>query len=220
MGLVVGALVVGVLFAVERLLFGASWAGAAQRLGFGRPTGRGIAAGAGAALLMLLVIPAFLAGTGASATAHPGWALLVPGLFAQAGIAEESLFRAYLFGHLREGRPFRRAALVAAVPFVAVHLALFLTQPWPIALASVALAAVMSFPLAHLYELGGRTVWAPAILHFVVQGAIKLVVVPGEAGAVLPLVWIAASAALPWLAFLVPRGAGAGDAARAEMRTA
>lgn len=37
------------------------------------------------------------------------------------------------------------------------------------------------------------------------QGAIKLAVVSGEAGLTLPLVWMAASAAVPFLVFLVPR---------------
>ena len=49
----------------------------------------------------------------------------LPGLFAQAGIAEELLFRGYLFGHLREGRSFWRAALLSMPPFLAVHLLLF-----------------------------------------------------------------------------------------------
>ena len=62
---------------------------------------------------------------------------LVPGLFAQAGIAEEVLFRGYLFRHAREGRDFWRAALVAAGLFVTVHLLMFLMLPWPIALASL-----------------------------------------------------------------------------------
>jgi len=79
------------------------------------------------------------------------------------------LFRGYLFGHVREGRPFWRAATVSCAPFVAVHLFMFLTLPWPIALASVLLAAILSFPLAYLFELGGRTIWAPAFLHFIVQ---------------------------------------------------
>jgi membrane protease YdiL (CAAX protease family) len=41
---------------------------------------------------------------------YPGWTLLVGGLFAQAGIAEEVLFRVYLFRHIREGRAFWPAA--------------------------------------------------------------------------------------------------------------
>jgi hypothetical protein len=66
----------------------------------------------------------------------------------------------------------------------------------------VLLAALMSFPLAYLFELDGNTIWAPAIVHWVVQGAVK-VVVPSEPVPAFPLVWIAASATLPFVVFLV-----------------
>ena len=101
---------------------------------------------------------------------------------------------------MRIGRSFWRAVALAAVPFVAVHLVLFLTLPRPIAVASVLLAAVISAPLAYLYELGGSTIWAPALVHFVVQGAIKVIMVEGSS-TLLPIVWMAASAVLPFLAF-------------------
>ena len=91
------------------------------------------------------------------------------------------------------------------LPFVAVHLFLFLTMSWPIALASVLLAVVISFPLAHLFELGGRTIWAPAILHFVIQGAVKVVIVSDGGNTLFPLVWMLASALLPLLVLIVAR---------------
>src|SRR5262245_63897250 len=119
-------------------------------------------------------------------------------------MAEETLFRGFLYRRVRQGRPFWRAVAIAALPFVAVHLILFATLPLPVALASVLLAAIMSAPLAHLFELGGGTIWGPAILHFVAQGGIK-VVTPSAGGVGLPLVWMVGCAALPYLAFLVPR---------------
>ena len=85
-------------------------------------------------------------------------------------------------------------------------------MPWPVALAAIVLAIVLSFPLAHLFELGGDTIWPPALVHFVVQGAIKVIDEPGE---LLPVAWMAASAALPLLVFLVPRPSTAGPAVRA-----
>ena len=85
---------------------------------------------------------------------------------------------------------------------MAVHLVLFVTMAWPVALAAVLLSAILSPPLAHLFELGGGTVWAPALLHFVVQGAIKLIT-PENTTALLPLIWMAASGVLPYLVFLV-----------------
>jgi membrane protease YdiL (CAAX protease family) len=153
-------------------------------------------------LLLLVVIPIYAAALrGGLLAAHPGWLWLLPGLFAQSGIAEEALFRGYLFGRLRCGRSFWRAALLATVPFALVHLILFATMAWPVALAAVLLSIVLSFPLARLYELGGNTIWAPALLHFTVQGAIKVLEVPGDT--TLPLVWMAAAAVIPFLVFLV-----------------
>ena len=67
-------------------------------------------------------------------------------------------------------------------------------------------------PSPRLFELGGNTIWPPALVRFVVQGAIKVIVDPG---ALLPVAWMAASAALPLLAILVPRHADTGPADRA-----
>jgi hypothetical protein len=66
--------------------------------------------------------------------------------------------------------------------------------------------------LAHLFELGGNTIWPRALAHFVVQGAIKVIV---DSGQLLPVAWMAASTALPLLVLLVPRHAAAGPADRA-----
>lgn len=204
-GLVVGALVVVALFAVEGWLFGERPAAAARLLGFGRPARSGMLTAVAISAAMLLVIPAYLVATSSSWSTWPRWVSLLPGLFAQAGIAEEALFRGYLFRRVREGRAFWRAAVLAAIPFVVVHLLMFVSLPWPVALASLALAAVISFPLARLFELGGGTIWAPALVHFVIQGALKVVVVADERSQAMAMTWLAASALLPWLAFLVPQ---------------
>jgi membrane protease YdiL (CAAX protease family) len=201
-GLVVGALVVAATLFVERGLLGEPFVRSIRR--FGRPTGRGVAAALGVTALLVLVIPVYALATGSSVSMYPGWAALVPGLFVQAGIAEETLFRGYLFGLLRRGRTFWRAVLLAAGPFVLVHLILFVRLPWTIALASVLLAAVVTVPLAYAYELGGRTIWAPSILHVAIQGVVKVVVVDGTA-ATFALVWIAASAILPFAVLVFGR---------------
>ena len=176
----------------------------AAHLGLGVPRTRGLAVAAGASGVLLVAGVLFAQANGLTAVFYPGWARLLPGLFAQAGIAEEVLFRGFLFGHLREGRTFWRAAGAAMLPFLAVHLVLFTTMPWPIALASVALSAIISFPLAYLFELGGGTIWGPALLHFVIQGSVKVVVF-ADGAATFALFWMIASAALPLLVFAVPR---------------
>lgn len=194
-GLVIGAAIVLATLLAERILLGGALA--ARSLGAPRRSGMLAALAVSAALLAVIPIVAWLAG--GTMELYPGWPLLLPGLFAQAGIAEELLFRGLLFARVRHGRGFWRGALLATLPFVGVHLVLFATLPWAIALASVLLSAVISLPMARLYELGGNTIWAPAILHFVVQGAIKII--PVEGVPTLPLIWMAASALLPFLVF-------------------
>jgi membrane protease YdiL (CAAX protease family) len=201
-GLMITVAVVAAILSVEMGLTGRSLRESARWLGFGTPAWSGLVALMVVCLLQLLVVPIHFAMTRNAYAMYPGWIGLLPGLFAQAGIAEETLFRGYLFRHVRQGRAFWPAAFVSSGPFVLVHLWLFATMPWAIALASVLLSAVLSFPLARLFELGGNAIWTPAILHWIVQ-AVPKVLVPGEAPADFALVWIVSSAIIPFVAFLV-----------------
>ena len=202
-GLLVCALVVGSTLVVERLAFRTPWPAAVRTLGAGRPHAAGIAAALAISTLLVLVIPAYAWATESLFVERDGWWTLLPGLFAQAGIAEEVLFRGWLYGHVRSGRSFWRAATLSLFPFAAIHLVLFVTLPAPIAAASLALSVVLSFPLAWLYELGGGTIWGPAILHATVQGTVKIIE-PRESGtALFAIIWMAASAVIPLLAFAV-----------------
>jgi membrane protease YdiL (CAAX protease family) len=204
-GVLVGAVVVGATLLVQRLWPGQTLWSAARAIGLGTPDRLGLVVAAGLSAVLLLLVPLFARITASSVTVETGTLWLIPGLFAQAGIAEETLFRGYLFGRLREGRSFRAAATLSMLPFVAVHLLLFLTMPWPVALAALFLSVAISFPLAHLYELGGSTIWAPALMHFVVQGTVKIVVLTGGDPSLFPLMWMAASLVLTMLALQVPR---------------
>jgi len=204
-GLAVGALVVAATFLVERLLFEERLLPTGAALGLGRPLAAGLAVAGGICVLLLIVVLVFLRVTGTSGVVTPDALSLAPGLFAQAGIAEEILFRGYLFGRLRRGRSFWRAAWLSMIPFVGVHLLLFFTMPWPVALAALLLSVALSFPFAHLFELGGGTIWPPALLHFVVQGTVKVLITSGSASSLFPFVWMASSAVLPMLAFLISR---------------
>ena len=199
-GILIGLLIVAATAAADRFLLPRRRG--ARQLGLGRPRTKGIVVAFGIAFVLLLVGILFVRARGLTPAFYPGWISLLPGLFAQAGIAEEVLFRGYLFGHIRVGRTFWRAAALSMLPFVSVHLVLFVSMPWPIALASVLLAVVISFPLACLFELGGETIWAPALLHFVIQATVKVVVFSQGAESV-ALVWMAASALIPLLVFTV-----------------
>lgn len=212
-GVAIAAIAIVALLIVEMIVFGRTAAGAWRALGLTSPAGTGVRAAAGLSAALILIIPLFAISTGEIAGVHPNAMWLALGLFAQAGVFEETLFRGYLFGRIREGRGFWQAAVLASLPFVAVHLVMFTNQNLYVALFSVALAFALSFPLARLYELGGRTIWAPALVHATVQGAIKIVVFPDAALTNLALVWIAACAVLPWLVFLIPHNKTGGVAA-------
>ena len=201
-GILIGTLVVAATAAVERFLLHQRNDAGVSQLGLGRPRIAGILAASSVAIVLWMVALVFVSARDMTFSFYPGWISLLPGLFAQAGIAEEVLFRGYLFGHIRRGRTFRRAATLSMVPFVGVHLVLFFIMPWPIALASVLLAVVISFPLSRLFELGGNTIWAPAVLHFVVQATVKVVVFSRGAES-FAFLWMAASATIPLLVFAV-----------------
>ena len=117
-------------------------------------------------LLLLAVLPLLAFLTGTSLALRADWWWLAPGLLAQHGLAEETLFRGYAFRHLRAGRGFWRAASLSLVPFVAIHVLLLAVLPLPLALTSVLVAVAFAFPAAYLFEGGRGTVWAPALLHF------------------------------------------------------
>ncbi len=205
-GLIVCLLVLIVATGIEFIFFGSSPVEALHALGLRTATRRSMVATLALSALLLCFFPLYAGFAGVPFGIRDDWYWLLPGLFAQGGIAEETLFRGYLFRHMREGRGFWRAAVFAAIPFVAVHLLLFATLDIAVAAVSLALSVSMSFPLAWLFERAGNSIWPPAILHFVVQGAIKLVDVPDSAVGGMALAWIAIAAVAPWLLFaLRPR---------------
>jgi hypothetical protein len=58
-----------------------------------------------------------------------------------------------------------------SVPLIAsTHVPILLTEGPLVGLLAVGSAAVTCVPLAYLWEIGGRTVWAPALLHGAIGG--------------------------------------------------
>jgi membrane protease YdiL (CAAX protease family) len=201
---IIGLLVVGTTIAAKIFLFNRSFKESFRDVGLTRPNALGILIAIVISVLVLVAVFVFASVTDSSFSFYPSWYLLVPGLFFQAGIAEETLFRGYLFGYIRQKHRFWKAAFIAAVPFILVHLIMFYSLPFAIAFASILLSVVLSFPLARLFELGGNTVWAPAILHFVVMGTVKVLVASGESAQTFPLFWITICAIIPLIVFLLP----------------
>lgn len=202
-GLYVAAATLATALLVQRVLFSSDWRKDIG-LGLGIPRARGIVAAIGVSLLALCVIPVFQLMQSGGSAFYPGAAWLAAGIFLQGGVAEEIVFRGYLYGHIRRGRGFWRAALISAVPFAAAHLYLFAVMDWTIALTALALSVALSFPFAKLYEMGGRTIWAPAIAHAVVQGAVKLIVIEAPE---FPIAWMVVSLVAMWVVFLISSSA-------------
>jgi membrane protease YdiL (CAAX protease family) len=200
-GLLVCAIVIVTALGVERLLFKTSFWQGAKRLGLGSPNPRVMGVTLGISLLMLAFYPLFSFVIGVPVSLRSDWPWLILGLFAQHGIAEEMLFRGFTFGHLREGRTFWRAAFLSLVPFVAIHLLLLASLDLPLALASIILAVASSLPLAYLFDRGYRTIWAPALLHFITH-TIKLVDIPTPFYTPAAVAWIVICALLPYLVFV------------------
>lgn len=198
-GFVVFDLVLAAALGVEWIVFRTKPLQAIVALGLRAPTRASLlwalAVGGG----LLSFYPIYSIATGVSFSLLPHWPVLALGMFAQGGLAEEAVFRGYLFRHMREGRSFWRAAILAAIPFVAVHLFLFLTLDFALALASILVSLSISFPLAHLFDRSGGSIWPPAIIHAVVQSSIKVVEV--AEGEFLPLAiwWMALSVVAPWI---------------------
>jgi membrane protease YdiL (CAAX protease family) len=205
-GALICAFVIAAALLVERWLFGRTPQRALGALGFGGPNWRGLLTAVFASLALLAYFPLFALVSGQPLALRASWQWIVMGVVLQGGIAEELLWRGYLFRHLRARRGFWRAAALAMIFMVAQHTLLLWQLPLPIAIAALVVALLSSFPLAHLFEIGGNTVWGPALVHAIIQGALKVIVVPEAVLLTSQLGWMAASVLLPYVAFLVRRG--------------
>jgi len=200
----VAAFVVVALVAacIERLLFGTAPAQLVDRLGLGRPTAAAMAVALTVSAACLAVYPLLTLLTGHVAELRDDWPWLLAGLFAYHGLAEELGWRAYAFGRLREGRSFRRAAVLTMPLLAATHVPIMVASGPLVGIGAMLVAAVTTVPFARLYEHGERTIWAPATLHTAID-SFKLVTLPDAATATFSLLLIGVSLTVP-LAVLIP----------------
>ena len=204
-GLIVCAALLALAIGAERWLTRARLADCALALGLGAPRRPALLASAGLSLALLACLPLLAAFTGVELMARENATWLAVGMLAQGGVAEEVLFRGFMYRHLRSTRTFWRAATLSAVPFAAAHVPLFFTLDASVALLALAMAIAWSFPLAWLFDRAGGSIWPGAILHGVVQAGIKLLVDHSPAFQTLALAWVALGLAAPWLFFVLLR---------------
>jgi membrane protease YdiL (CAAX protease family) len=166
--LVVTVVMLAIALAIEAVVYRRDLARGLRALGFGRPNPRAILASVVIGGAMLAFFPIYALATGKPLALKSDWLWILAGAIALNGIAEETLFRGYVFGHLRQGgRSFRRAGAISLAIFAAVHLFLFATSPIVVAVFATVLAVLAAFPFAFLYERGANTIWAGVILHVV-----------------------------------------------------
>jgi membrane protease YdiL (CAAX protease family) len=184
----------------ERRLFGSGSRRIVAALGFVAPRPRAVVAAMAVSLPMWLYLPIHAQLAEAPWSLSREWLPILLGVILLNGVAEEVIHRAFIFGHLRETRSFRAAATISAIIFAAQHVYLLATTGTVAGMASVVLAFAVAFPLAFLYEAGGNSLSAPAILHTSSNAPMMLFVIPQTAGEV-TLSYMAVVLASMWLSF-------------------
>lgn len=176
--LIVTAIMLGVAVVCERLVFKHTLPQALRVLGFGRLNVRALLAVVVIACIMLMFFPVFSLITDTQVRLKSDWLWILIGAIALNGIAEETLFRGFVFGGLRKaGLSFGHAGVISLMIFAAVHGLLYVQNPFIIAFLATLVAVAAAFPMAYLFERGRNTLWAPVILH-VTAHAIRLVDIP------------------------------------------
>src|SRR4051794_23541603 len=104
----------------------------------------------------------------------------------------------YAFRRLRDGGPFWTAVWWTMPLIAATHVPIVLTSGPVIGVGTMLVAAVPSAPLTYLYETGGCTVGAPAVLHAPID-SFKLFLTPATATTMFSLLLIAVSLTVPLL---------------------
>lgn len=174
--LIVTSIMVLVVVLFEKQAFKHDAAQALRAIGYGKPNPRAILVAVIIGLLMLAFFPIFSRVTGAHISLKSNWLWILVGAIALNGIGEETLFRGYVFGGLRReaGLSFRQAGFISMAIFAAVHLLLFIGNPFFVGFLGTLVAVSAAFPMAYLFERGNNTIWAPVVLH-VATHTIRLV---------------------------------------------
>jgi membrane protease YdiL (CAAX protease family) len=177
---------VGAIVVAERVFFSSTLERAFHAVGFKRPRLRAIVAAFLVSLPMWAFLPLRARMEGVAVDLRPDWFLLLIGVVLVNGMTEEAIHRGFVFGHLRRGMSFAVAATLSAAVFTAQHLYIIATSGWTIGLASVGLAALLSYPLAFAFERGGNSIAGPALLHTSSNAPVMIFAIPDEfIGAVL-----------------------------------
>jgi membrane protease YdiL (CAAX protease family) len=154
--------------------------------------------------LLFCCYPVITSITGYAFQIPENWLWLALGVFVLHGIAEEVMYRGFLFHHLREGRSFIKAATISVVFFAVSHIPIIINNGIIIGGTAVLLSIASSFPFAYLFEKGNNTIWAPALVHFGIDTIIPMLASNGfnEATQLASVLWMGFCILIPYLVFL------------------
>lgn len=144
---------------------GVPWGAIPRSLGLGRPVARAVAVAGlvGGAYFASLLVGA--RAVGVTLELRPNWPLVLVAALLFHGLAEELVWRGFAFAHFRQTATFWRA-VAKSVPLIALtHVPIVLTNGFAIGVLATITAGVTCLPFAYLWERGGQTVWAAALLH-------------------------------------------------------
>lgn len=196
--------VLGTLLILQRGVFAEPPGTVAESIGLKKTQFRDLLPGLAVSAALLLTYPLLGAGLNTKLALTENWPANLVGTFFTGGIAEEALFRGFLFGRLRRTMSFRRATLLSMLVFSLAHLLLFTYLDWPIALLSTLLAVVTSVPLAYLFERGDNTIWSPALVHTTIR-TIGMVVTTDQHYMGLAGAWMISCMVVPYVVLVFTR---------------
>lgn len=195
--IIVSFSVVSILLLLNKWLYAKTTKNAAIGIGLKSISINSIIPGLSLSLLLLLMYPLLGYIFNTTISIHKNWLWNAMGLLLTAGIAEEVLFRGFLFGKLRETMNFRKAAIMSIAAFSMAHLLMFTYMDWTIALPSTLLAIGLSVPFAYLYEKAENSVWSAALVHASIRTIGMLFVTEEENYIALVLSWMVTSLLIP-----------------------
>lgn len=132
---------------------------------FRRFKGRGVAVAAVAGLAYVAALLSGASVLGIDLELRSDWPLVLVGVLVLHGLAEELVWRGFAFARLRSVTTFR-AAVLWSIPLIALtHTPILINEGLLVGSLAVLTAAVTCLPFAYVWEHGGRTIWAPALLH-------------------------------------------------------
>jgi membrane protease YdiL (CAAX protease family) len=203
--LIVMACVLTCAVLVEIFLFKNKFSSLVKLLGLNKPSTSSIIAALVITGILFSCYPLITYLTGYTFVVPADWAWLAVGVFALHGVAEEVLYRAFLFRRLRERFSFWKAGWIAVLFFAVAHIPIIISQGLLVGGMAVILSIASSFPLSWLYEKGNDTIWAPAIVHAAIDTVIPILAAAGmnESTQIAVSLWMVVSIIVPYSAFLL-----------------